>query len=140
MNVNLDTRRSVLSDLIECSFMRMLAHPNCKYLVFNIVQGKNCLVARFLFELWEYPTGIRASTGLWGGWWHTTGPTRKHACLIERTKRSAKALHCGTRGGQRTILTPADSSVCRKPSTYFVSRSMIRGVLPKAKPCTESTS
>src|ERR1022692_1576658 len=61
MNVNLDTRRSVLSDLIECSFMRMLAHPNCKYLVFNIVQGKNCLVARFLFELWEYPTGITLS-------------------------------------------------------------------------------
>src|ERR1039457_3371418 len=58
MGVNLGTRRSVLSDLIECSFMRMLAHPNCKYLVFNIVQGKNCLVARFLLELWEYPTGI----------------------------------------------------------------------------------
>src|ERR1022692_1354052 len=61
MSVNLDTRRSVLSDLIECSFMRMFAHPNCKYLVFNIVQGTNCLVVRFLFELWEYPTGITFS-------------------------------------------------------------------------------
>src|ERR1017187_9293971 len=55
-------------------------------------------------------------------------------------KSFGESVALGACGGQRTICTPADSSVCRKPSTYFVSRSIIRWVLPKAKPCTESTS
>jgi len=46
--------------------------------------------------------------------------------LMERTKRSAIALHLGARGGHRTGSTPARSRVFLNPSVNFVSRSMIR--------------
>ena len=64
----------------------------------------------------------------------------KHSSLIERTNRSAYALHWGTRGGQSMSWTPESSRICRKLGQYLVSRSMIRCVFPRAKPSRPSVN